>query len=123
MALILQFEGFSPTAYRCPAGWWTIGYGHVLRLGEAPMVLDEAAAPADLAPSVRVVRTPGDRGLVLGLRVRLGLAGQLGADLLVQSHERILDGLELREPHQTRLLGHDACAARAQPRRRPSARS
>ncbi len=21
-------EGFSPTIYRCPAGYWTIGYGH-----------------------------------------------------------------------------------------------
>jgi len=26
--LIQQFEGLSPTAYRCPAGKWTIGYGH-----------------------------------------------------------------------------------------------
>ena len=66
MALILQFEGFSPTAYRCPAGWWTIGYGHVLRLGEAPMVLDEAAAQALLTEDVsrvekamlRLIRTP-----------------------------------------------------------------
>lgn len=27
---IAQFEGFSPTPYRCPAGYWTIGYGHVI---------------------------------------------------------------------------------------------
>ena len=27
-ALIRQFEGLSLTAYRCPAGKWTIGYGH-----------------------------------------------------------------------------------------------
>lgn len=25
--LIKQFEGYSDTAYRCPAGIWTIGYG------------------------------------------------------------------------------------------------
>lgn len=30
LALIKQFEGFSPTPYLCPAGKWTIGYGHVL---------------------------------------------------------------------------------------------
>lgn len=26
--LIKRFEGFSPTAYLCPSGVWTIGYGH-----------------------------------------------------------------------------------------------
>lgn len=25
--LIKKYEGFSPTAYKCPAGVWTIGYG------------------------------------------------------------------------------------------------
>lgn len=30
LALIKQFEGFSPVPYRCPAGLWTIGYGHVM---------------------------------------------------------------------------------------------
>ena len=27
-SLIRQFEGLRLTAYRCPAGAWTIGYGH-----------------------------------------------------------------------------------------------
>ena len=31
LALIRQFEGFSPVVYRCPAGIPTIGYGHVVR--------------------------------------------------------------------------------------------
>lgn len=30
LALIKQFEGFSPVMYRCPAGIPTIGYGHVV---------------------------------------------------------------------------------------------
>ncbi|MES9843245.1 MAG: lysozyme [Candidatus Sedimenticola sp. 6PFRAG5] len=29
--LIKRFEGFSPTIYICPAGYQTIGYGHVVR--------------------------------------------------------------------------------------------
>jgi lysozyme len=29
--LIKQFEGFSPTVYICPAGYPTIGYGHVVK--------------------------------------------------------------------------------------------
>lgn len=28
MDLIMHFEGFSPTAYQCPAGIWTIGWGN-----------------------------------------------------------------------------------------------
>lgn len=30
LALIKQFEGFSERVYRCPAGYPTIGYGHVV---------------------------------------------------------------------------------------------
>jgi lysozyme len=29
--LIKRFEGFSPTIYICPAGYPTIGYGHVVK--------------------------------------------------------------------------------------------
>ena len=29
--LIKRFEGFSPTIYTCPAGYPTIGYGHLVR--------------------------------------------------------------------------------------------
>lgn len=32
--LIRSFEGFSAKPYLCPAGYFTIGYGHVLRPGE-----------------------------------------------------------------------------------------
>ena len=34
LALIKHFEGFSYTPYICPAGWRTIGYGHVIKTGE-----------------------------------------------------------------------------------------
>ncbi len=39
IALIKKFEGFSATAYLCPAGKWTIGYGHVLEF--SPLKGDE----------------------------------------------------------------------------------
>lgn len=35
--LIKQFEGFRANAYKCPAGVWTIGYGHTSMAG-APIV-------------------------------------------------------------------------------------
>lgn len=34
LELIKQYEGFSPVIYRCPAGYDTIGYGHLIRQGE-----------------------------------------------------------------------------------------
>jgi GH24 family phage-related lysozyme (muramidase) len=42
--LIKQFEGFRRKVYRCPGGYWTIGYGHVLRAAEelAEVTQDEA---------------------------------------------------------------------------------
>ena len=33
LALIRRFEGFRAEAYRCPAGVWTIGYGHTAAAG------------------------------------------------------------------------------------------
>ena len=41
--LIKQFEGFSRTAYLCPAGVWTIGYGHTKGVREGDTVTDEEA--------------------------------------------------------------------------------
>ena len=34
LSLIKQFEGFSHTPYVCPAGYLTIGYGHLVRQDE-----------------------------------------------------------------------------------------
>lgn len=36
--LIKQFEGFSSRAYICPAGYLTIGFGHVVRGSNNPLV-------------------------------------------------------------------------------------
>ena len=45
LALIKQFEGFSPVVYRCPAGIPTIGYGHVVReVSRYAQPIDEARA-------------------------------------------------------------------------------
>jgi len=34
LELVKKFEGFGPEPYPCPAGKWTIGYGHVITKGE-----------------------------------------------------------------------------------------
>ena len=37
LALIKRFEGFRAEAYRCPAGVWTVGYGHTSAAGSPPV--------------------------------------------------------------------------------------
>jgi lysozyme len=37
LALIKRFEGFSPTPYLCPDGWWTIGWGAIHGLDGKPV--------------------------------------------------------------------------------------
>ena len=56
LALIKRFEGLRTTAYRCPAGVWTIGYGHTSMAGPptvaAGMTISEAEASAILQRDV-----------------------------------------------------------------------
>jgi len=41
--LIKKHEGFRAKAYKCPAGKWTIGYGHTLNVKSTDVIsLDEA---------------------------------------------------------------------------------
>lgn len=41
--LVREFEGFRAMAYRCPAGVWTIGYGHTARVKPGDAVTLEQA--------------------------------------------------------------------------------
>lgn len=56
LALIRRFEGFRGTAYKCPAGVWTIGYGHTASAGPPAvaggMTVSEADAERILAADV-----------------------------------------------------------------------
>ncbi len=54
IALIKQFEGFRPTAYLCPAGIPTIGYGHVILPKEKFGTLTEAGATAILKKDLEI---------------------------------------------------------------------
>lgn len=41
--LIKRFEGFRDTAYLCPAGVWTIGYGHTQDVKEGDTITQDKA--------------------------------------------------------------------------------
>lgn len=49
--LVKLFEGFSPTPYLCPAGYWTIGFGVLCQKDRAPITREEGEQMlADLLP-------------------------------------------------------------------------
>lgn len=56
LALIKRFEGFSPTVYADAAGLPTIGYGHLLREGEAWERISKQQAEALLRQDVAVAQ-------------------------------------------------------------------
>lgn len=43
VSLIKTFEGLSTTAYKCPAGVWTIGYGHAQGVKEHDVITKDEA--------------------------------------------------------------------------------
>lgn len=65
--LIKEFEGLSLAAYLCPAGVWTIGYGHTSRAGEPKvtpgMTIGEDRAEAILRRDLRVFEDAVDRAV------------------------------------------------------------
>jgi GH24 family phage-related lysozyme (muramidase) len=54
IALIKRFEGFSPMPYLCPAGYLTIGYGHLVGTGNWGQGIGEEEAEALLRADVRI---------------------------------------------------------------------
>ena len=54
LKLIKQFEGFSATPYYCPAGYLTIGYGHVIQQNESFFHIDKRQAENLLRDDVQV---------------------------------------------------------------------
>lgn len=44
VALVARFEGCQLTAYKCPAGVWTIGYGHIENVKKGDKLPSEEAA-------------------------------------------------------------------------------
>ena len=60
--LIKQFEGLRLEAYRCPAGVWTIGYGHTAGVRQG-MKITEAEAERLLAEDLKPVLEALPEGL------------------------------------------------------------
>ena len=68
LALIKRFEGYSPTPYICPAGYWTVGYGHVIKNPLAyPDPITEDHATQILAADVQITERAVERLITVPL--------------------------------------------------------
>ena len=66
--LIKRFEGFRDTAYLCPAGVWTIGYGHTQDVKEGDTISQdkaEALLREEVAAKYEPIVTANTEGLEL----------------------------------------------------------
>lgn len=79
---IAQWEGFRSSAYKCPAGVWTIGYGHTdgVKKGDTigksmareVLVDDIRKAAESLAPVINVPVTDGQYIALVSLAFNVG---------------------------------------------------
>jgi lysozyme len=65
--LIKIFEGFRERAYLCPAGFWTIGYGHKLKSYTSD-IIDQGEAEILLKQDLRIAESGVDRYIKVALK-------------------------------------------------------
>ena len=70
-ALIKRFEGFRARAYRCPAGVWTIGYGHTAAAGSPEVASGLEISRADADTMLRCDVERFSRDVAASLKVTL----------------------------------------------------
>lgn len=67
LALLKHFEGYEAEPYLCPAGKWTIGYGHVVQEGETMEFLSQSQAEMLLMKDVIYIENQMDKFMPPGL--------------------------------------------------------
>lgn len=65
--LVKKYEGFSEIPYRCPAGKLTIGYGHLIKLGENYKSIDRESAEKTLAEDLKIAQDTIDKNVKIKL--------------------------------------------------------
>lgn len=104
--LIKRFEGFSPVAYLCPAGVWTIGYGHTAGVHEGDSIDGDTAedylredltsAEGAVAKYVKVPLKQWQFDALVSFTFNLG-AGNLYSSTLLKKVNRNPDDPSIRQ--------------------------
>lgn len=93
---IRRYEGLCYTPYQCPAGEWTIGYGHLLRRGISKEVA-EAILKEDVYIAVRQVKNlfvwwfklvPARQYVLVDMCFNLGISRLCGFKKMLAAAER-----------------------------------
>lgn len=92
MEFVKEWEGCRLKAYKCPAGIWTIGYGHTGGVQGGERITEERAeellaedlksVQRRLAPAVEVPITAGQAAALLSLAFNVGVGAVTGSKLL-----------------------------------------
>lgn len=107
IVLIQRFEGFSASPYLCPAGYWTIGYGHVLKPEECRMYVDTPLATKLLIQDVAVAERAVSKFILVPLNQNqfdalVSFTFNLGSGVLQRStlRRKINEGDRVEIPRQ-----------------------
>ena len=114
---IEEFEGLRLEAYRCPAGIWTIGYGHTKRVKEGD-TCTESEAIAYLMEDLRdadecidyhvdVVLTDNQRAALLSFIFNLGCGNFKASTLLKLINQSQFDAAAAQFGRWTKANGKD----------------
>ena len=107
--LVKDFEGFGAKAYLCPAGVWTIGYGHTagvkkgqtITKAEAERLLSKDLADfwARMRSSIKVKLSDNQAGALLSFAYNVGVGGFKSSSALREAnkgnHDRVPEKLAL----------------------------
>lgn len=97
-SFVKDYEGFSATPYLCPAGYWTIGYGHLCDKDHPSITKEEAASylMQDMTAALKAVHRycPNIIGDVAKVAALTSWTFNLGSGSLASStmRKRILEG-------------------------------
>ncbi|WP_291207116.1 lysozyme [Hyphomonas sp.] len=122
LKLIMQFEGLRLKAYRCPAGVWTIGYGHTNAAGapdvregfritaeEAEVILrkDLAAFEAAVAGMVKTKLTQAQFDVLVSFAYNCGVGALTASTLLKRVNAGAFDAVPAELMKWTKAKGKE----------------
>lgn len=100
--LIKEFEGFRAKAYKCPAGKWTVGYGHTGDVKEGDLITEDRASKIlakDVGDAEKAINTyvtvtlsQNEFDALISLVFNIGIGAFIKSTLLKKLNKSDFDG-------------------------------